>query len=282
MQKLLSILIVATVFISCTKNTQKTSDVNTETAKLISIVGDSADFYFVYTDNQVTEVRTRSNDGATHGNNDTSLDYYMPYAYLSYEGDHYVKATAADTNYSGYKYTEYFLNDSRLPVKIIIHFIRDTEDVVDFFYNPQTNLLDSVHDTNNSGASFTSLYPQYEGEDITQITLSYQTYRGDTIHVESEFTYNNTQPNVFKTITPLWYIYKTPLGTYNAEDVWSSFHSEWLAKIFSQHTIDKVHVDNWAGDDYWKLKSYTLTGKGQLEKEWYDTVNWGLYYNYAE
>jgi hypothetical protein len=208
MQKILLIVTSISVFMSCIKNSSKTSNQLQVSPVLTSITGDSADFSFVYENGQVTDVLARHDDGGQYFGDSS----YAPYAHLSYDNANYIKATSADES-AGYDYTEYFLNENKLPLKVIIHFRYGAKDMVDFFYNPQTNLLDSVHDTNDS-IHFTSAYIQYEDADITAITiLEPLPFSNTIVEQDYKFKYDKTTSNIFKTMDPLWYIYKEPFGT---------------------------------------------------------------------
>ena len=274
MQKILFFATAIIVFMSCTKNAQKTSQSQTA-SNLISITGDSADFSFVYENGQVTDVLARHNDGG-HFFGDSS---YTPYAHLSYDSVNYIKATSMDPN-SGYVYTEYFLNNDRLPLRIIIYFNFNATDVVDFFYNSQTNLLDSVHDTND-GINYVSAYMQYDDADITKTTLS-KAYFNHTIEQHNEYVYDKSIPNVFKTLDPLWYIYHKPFGTYNALNSWVEMNNTDLARLFSQFTYTQVHSEYWMPDNYSDTLHYTLNSAGNLESEWYNSdTSYIRHYNYS-
>jgi hypothetical protein len=274
MQKLLFLLTGISVFISCTKNTLQTSDQSQEPSTLVSITGDSADFSFIYEDGRVTDVMARHNDGGNYFGDSS----YAPYAHLSYDSANYVKATNTDPR-SGYAYTEYFLNENKLPLKIIIHF-KYGIDVVDFFYNPQTNFLDSIHDTNDS-IYFTRAYMQYDGEDIASITIL-ETFLNGTIEKNIEYRYDKTTPNVFKTPDPLWYIYYMPFGTYNTQSSWIQMNHEDITRLFSQSTFTQIRSYYSLYNAYWDTLHYTLNSTGSLETEWYSlSPDHIRYYNYS-
>jgi hypothetical protein len=274
MQKILLILTGISVFISCTKNSSKTSDQSQTSPVLTSITGDSADFYFVYENGQVTDVLARYDDGG-HYLGDSS---YAPYAHLSYDSVNYIKATSMDES-AGYAYTEYFLNENKLPLKIIIHFRYGAKDVVNFFYNPQTNLLDSVHDTNDS-IYFVRAYMQYNDADITGIRIL-QPFLDRNSEQDFKYEYDKTTPNIFKTLDPLWYIYHTPLGTYNAQNSWVDMNYDKYAKLFSQNTFTQIHDSYSNYNTYWDTLHYTLNSADKLESEWYNAEqNHVRHYNY--
>ena len=265
MQKLLLLLISTSTFVSCTKNASKTSNLSQDSTTLISITGDSADFSFGYEDGKVTDVLARHDDGIPYGGD----SFYALYAHLSYDSVNYVKVTSTE-EHPNYSYTEYFLNEDKTPKKIIIHF-RNNEvtDVVDFFYNSRTNLLDSVHDTNDGGTNFTSAYMHYDGEDITSAEVKY-TYGTNTFTRPTEYIYDKTQPNIFKTLDPFWYIYDMPFGTYNYQTSWVQFNFWIYSKLFSQHAFTQIRSNYYFNND-WDTLHYSLNSAGKLEKEWYSS-----------
>ncbi|HVX28350.1 MAG TPA: hypothetical protein VHB70_18530 [Parafilimonas sp.] len=278
MQKTLFIVTIVTAFMSCTKSSSKISDVSQDSLTLTSITGDSADFSFVYTDGIVTDVLARHDGGFLRSDD----SFYVPYAHLSYDSANYIKATSMEEENPNYDYTEYFLNEDKSPKKIIIHF-RDNGaiDIVDFFYNPQTNLLDSVHDTND-GINFTSAVVQYDGADVSTITITYPYFfNGVKPQTLTQYTYDKSQPNVFKTLDPLWYVYKEPFGTYNYQTSWAQYNFEMYAKLFSQNTFTQIRSDYYVHND-WDTLQYTLNSAGKLQQEWYTSnPNYIRHYNYG-
>ncbi|HYK45065.1 MAG TPA: hypothetical protein VEV83_07850, partial [Parafilimonas sp.] len=254
------------------KNTDNAHDRSPAvTTRLISITGDSADFLFAYENDTITDVLARHDDGQQ------SIDTtYSPYAHIRYESNNYIKATSpADSFY----YTEYFLNADHLPSQIIMHFDKwGNKDVVDFFYNPSTNLLDSVHDTND-GVHFTRAYMEYDGYDITRIKTTFPYFTG-LIENNSEYDYDKTTPNVFKTTGSLFYIYQIPFGTYNFINSWVVYHQELIVKMFSHSTFNNMRYSN-AGYDWQDTMHYTLNTEGKLETVSYENEpNYILRYNY--
>ena len=275
MKQSLHFLLGIVVLTSCTKNADHSHDRSSaSTTRIISITGDSADFLFAYENDTITDVLARHNDGWQWI--DTN---YSPYARIMYEGNNYIRATSpVDSFY----YTEYFLNDDHLPLQIIMHFDKwESKDIVDFFYNSSTNLLDSVHDTND-GIHFTRAYMEYDGDDITRIKTTFPYFDTGLIEHNSEYEYDKTTPNVFKTTGSLFYIYQIPFGTYNFINSWVVYHDELIVKMFSHSTFNNMRGSySNANYDWQDAMHYTLNSDGKLETVSYEMEpNHILHYNY--
>jgi hypothetical protein len=187
---------------------------------------------------------------------------------FEYKGD-YVKATEVPFS----SFYEYFLNNSKLPIRIIQHYHQSNKGELNFFYKSGTIILDSAVWT-VAWAPFKVKYSfTYSGGNINEISIDNFNADGTVSKTNFSYTYYTT-PNIFRSTDSLLYIFINPQADLN-------FHNQlfYFSKIFSAATFktysyfDGIKLNR--GTLY-----YTTNSVGKVSKEWYDGYGYGYDYFY--
>jgi hypothetical protein len=131
-------------------------------------------------------------------------------------------------------YVEYYLNGSELPLRIVRHDVESNSEM-NFSYNPQTHLLDSVvdkYDWSNTRYTF-----QYENSNIVKLIRKTKYWDQEQPFTDTfSYTYDES-PNAFQKADPLLYIYSNPFAEMSTFNMIPYF-----PQIFSANTITSYTV----------------------------------------
>lgn len=258
MNKVLFLLTLAFAFCTCKKSTTSLASASKEDlTRIISISSDvdtSANFFYSYTDNRITDIYLFYQN---------LLDSFH-YAHLDYSGDNYIKVS--DPQKTELHYTEYYLNDLKLPLKIIKHSdILDEKETINFYYKQGTNLLDSISDSSVHGYYSMHYKFNYEGQNISKILIT-QSYPGGSGEYNLNYTYDISTANIFKYTDSLLYVYTDPF----AQQISTTYIPQnFFANTFSESTF---HTILYTGDpfSYSDTISYTLNSDGKISSLGYN------------
>jgi hypothetical protein len=178
--------------------------------------------------------------------------------YVSFEyKENYVKAIRDSE-------TEYFLNSSKLPVRIVYNGVNN-RDVI-FYYKSGTNILDSViNKLVPMGITKEKYTFVYNGENIEKVVIQSH-YSNTTAVSESYISYTySSVPNIFRKSEPLLFIYNNPVGTFD-------YHSLLLyfPKTFSASTFSSFSHPDYGGRIKSGKLTYSLNRDGKILKESYE------------
>jgi hypothetical protein len=186
--------------------------------------------------------------------------------------DDYVKVT--EFPYSSYY--EYFLNNSKLPIRIIKHYDSTYKGELNFFYKAGTVILDSAVLTEAWALPIKTKYSfTYSGGNINQISIDYFNADGTVSKNNFSYTYY-TAPNIFRSADSLLYIYVNPQADL-------SFHNIlfYFPKIFSASTFKTYSYFDGIKQNGGTL-NYTTNSLGKVTKESYNGYGYGYDYFYND
>jgi hypothetical protein len=257
MNKVLFLFFLACVFYSCKKDaailTSKTSKDSTKIISISSNEDTSANFFYSYTNNRVTDI---------YWFYQNLLDSFH-YAHLDYLGDNYIKVTDPKNEL---RYTEYYLTDLKLPLTIIKHpDILDEKEIINFYYKQGTNLLDSINDSLTNGYYSMHYDFNYEGENISKILIT-GSYSGGSGEYSLNYTYDTSTPNIFRYTDSLLYVYTDPF----AQQISTTYIPQnFFANTFSASTFRTI---SYTGNpfNYAATISYILNYNGKISSIGYN------------
>ncbi|MGI8950777.1 MAG: hypothetical protein ACR2FN_04230 [Chitinophagaceae bacterium] len=253
MKQILILLFFICVVLSCRKNIDTfTPNVDGDTTKLISITNDSINFSYSYTNNRMTDIYI-------HYINSPDSNHY---AHLDYS-DNYIKVS----DLQGLNYTEYFLTDLKLPLKIVKYSDYSINpETINFFYKPGTNLLDSVNDIHAQN-TYAHYELNYDGENIIEIKQFINSLESDF-----SYSYDTSTPNIFRQTDSLLYVYTNPFGGVGGGGIVGSDFFGYFPKLFSASTFKTVTYRVAEGaPNLTDTLNYTLNNKGKISSEGYNS-----------
>src|ERR1035437_5560206 len=259
MKYLFFVFICAIITISCRKGDNlRTSNNGT---RLMAVSNDSAGTWkFGYTDNSITSI-ARDSNRTIH----SFIDYLQ---YTTINSVQYVTLTSVQDTFN---YSEsYTLTSSKLPLSIdamyTINGVKHTTNVAKFFYQQNTDLLDSV--LYHPGSSLFVFKVIYTGKNITEITENQISNNQSAVINTFNFTYGTT-PNVFLNTDSLLYIYTYPHTALFAQPM---VIAAFFAETFSASTFDSITTSGitnagWNQVTISSRMMYTLNADGKITEE---------------
>jgi hypothetical protein len=244
MKTFLTLLCFVFFLFSCEKNNIITQPVNT--SKLMSITSadpnddSSANYFFYYAGNRVTDIYWKSRS--------TNDSFHL--AHFDYVDDNYIKVTMPTDELL---YTEYYLNNFKLPVTIIKHSGSLEPETLNFSYKQGTNLLDSVNDSRIAGYYSMHYAFNYQEDNISDILIT-QPFSGGSGNYSLHYTYDLSTPNIFKHTDSLLFIYTDPFASQIST---TYIPHNFFANLFSASTFETI---SFIGDpfNYSDTLNYTL------------------------
>lgn len=248
------------------------SSVENNGTRLTSILTDSAGtFDFTYTNNLITGVKESnfSQDGPTFSSYSSTWTVHY-----SDTGSNQLVSVNFFAN--SYQYSiGYILTPSKLPLRIFSTYtennITRSDDLANFTYLPNTDILDSVVENFRSSPDTSEkkvLKFDYSGQNITEIKEWQISSTQKLLIATFDFTYG-TAPNIFRQSDPLLYIYSYPLTAFVAQPmVIAAFFGETFSlSTFNSITTSGITSSAWLQNAIRSKMNYQTNSYGKVTAE---------------